>query len=66
MLELLFNLDEAQDIYAATKGSDNVTMSMDYDDYKKNHDGISKLKYKRRNKEAVIDLIQKLRPLREK
>ena len=66
MLELLFNLDEAQDIYAATKGSDNVTMSMDYDDYKKNHDDISKLKYKRRNKEAVIDLIQKLRPLREK
>lgn len=66
MLELLFNLDEAQDIYAATKGSDNVTMSMDYDDYKKNHDGIRKLKYKRRTKEAVIDLIQKLRPLREK
>nr|WP_317430041.1 hypothetical protein [uncultured Mitsuokella sp.] len=66
MLELLFNLDEAQDIYAATKGSDNVTMSMDYDDYKKNHDGISKLKYKCRTKEAVIDLIQKLRPLREK
>ncbi|WP_295634589.1 hypothetical protein [uncultured Mitsuokella sp.] len=66
MLELLFNLDEAQDIYAATKGSDNVTMSMDYDDYKKNHDAISKLKYKRRTKEAVIDLIQKLRPLREK
>ena len=66
MLELLFNLDEAQDIYAATKGSDNVTMSMDYDDYKKNHDGISKLNYKRRTKEAVIDLIQKLRPLREK
>ncbi|MGN0950181.1 MAG: HsdR family type I site-specific deoxyribonuclease [Mitsuokella sp.] len=45
---------------------DTVTMSMDYDDYKKNHEGISKLKYKRRAKEAVVDLIKKIRPLREK
>ena len=38
----------------------------DYEAYSKTHEGVSKLKYNRRAKEAVVELVQKIRPLRDK
>ena len=45
---------------------DKVSLVTDYDAYKQKHEGVSKLKYNRNAKEAVIELIEKIRPLREK
>jgi len=45
---------------------DKVSLVTDYDAYKQKHEGVSKLKYNRNAKEAVIELIEKIRSLREK
>lgn len=60
---------EAKDIIAILhtyRDGDTVTMSMDYETYRQTHEGVSKLKYKRRAKEAVVALIRQLRPLQNK
>ena len=41
-------------------------MATDYESYSKTHEGISKLKYNRRAKDAVVELVNKIRPLRDK
>lgn len=41
-------------------------MATDYESYSKSHEGISKLKYNRRAKDAVVELVNKIRPLRDK
>ena len=48
------------------KKGDSISMGTDYEAYSKTHEGISKLKYNRRAKEAVVELVQKIRPLRDK
>lgn len=48
------------------KKGDKISLVTDYDAYKQNHEGVSKLKYNRNAKDAVIELIEKIRPLREK
>ena len=45
---------------------DKISLVTDYEAYKQNHEGVSKLKYNRNAKDAVIELIEKIRPLREK
>ena len=45
---------------------DKIALVTDYDEYKKTHEDVSKLKYNRSAKEAVIELVEKIRPLREK
>ena len=45
---------------------DKIALVTDYDEYKKTHEDVSKLKYNRNAKEAVIELVEKIRPLREK
>lgn len=45
---------------------DKISLVTDYEAYKQNHEGVSKLKYNRKAKDAVIELIEKIRPLREK
>jgi len=34
--------------------------------YSKTHEGVSKLKYNRRAKDAMVELVEKIRPLRDK
>ena len=48
------------------KKGDSISMATDYDSYSKTHEGVSKLKYNRRAKDAVVELVEKIRPLREK
>lgn len=48
------------------KKGDKISLVTDYDAYKQKHKGVSKLKYNRKAKDAVIELIAKIRPLREK
>ncbi len=43
-----------------------ISIGMDYDAYKETHEGISKLKYQRRVREAAEELIERIRPLMEK
>ena len=45
---------------------DKISLVTDYEAYKQKHEGVSKLKYNRNAKDAVIELIEKIRPLREK
>ena len=45
---------------------EKISLVTDYEAYKQNHEGVSKLKYNRNAKDAVIELIEKIRPLREK
>ena len=45
---------------------DNVSIVTDYNAYKEAHAGVSKLQYKRHVKDAVIQLVEKVRPLIEK
>ena len=48
------------------KKGDTISMATDYEAYSKTHEGVSKLKYNRRAKDAVVELIEKIRPLRDK
>lgn len=48
------------------KKGDKISMATDYESYSKTHEGVSKLKYNRRAKDAVMALVDKIRPLREK
>ena len=48
------------------KKGDKISMTTDYESYSKTHEGVSKLKYNRRAKDAVVELVEKIRPLREK
>ena len=48
------------------KKGDSISMATDYESYRKLHEGVSKLKYNRRAKDAVVALVEKIRPLREK
>lgn len=48
------------------KKGDKISMATDYESYSKTHEGVSKLKYNRRAKDAVMALVEKIRPLREK
>ena len=48
------------------KKGDKISMATDYESYSKTHEGVSKLKYNRRAKDAVVELVEKIRPLREK
>ena len=48
------------------KKGDKISMATDYESYSKTHEGVSKLKYTRRAKDAVMALVEKIRPLREK
>lgn len=48
------------------KKGDSISMATDYESYNKTHEGVSKLKYNRRAKEAVVELVEKIRPLRDK
>ena len=48
------------------KKGDSISMATDYDSYSKTHEGVSKLKYNRRAKDAEVELVEKIRPLREK
>ena len=60
---------KTQDILAAINtfsNDDNISLQVDYDAYKENHEGISKLKYKRAAKDAAVELIKDIRPLRDK
>ena len=45
---------------------DNISLQIDYDAYRESHDGVSKLKYKRAAKDAAVELIKDIRPLRDK
>ena len=45
---------------------DNIALQIDYDAYRESHDGVSKLKYKRAAKDAAVELIKDIRPLRDK
>ena len=45
---------------------DNISLQIDYDAYRENHHGVSKLKYKRAAKDAAVELIKDIRPLRDK
>ena len=48
------------------KKGDSVSLVTDYDAFKAGHDGVSKLQYKRRAKDAVLKLVERVRPLRDK
>lgn len=48
------------------KKGDTVSLTTDYEAYSQTHAGVSKLKYNRRAREAVLELIEKIRPLRDK
>ena len=48
------------------KKGDSISITTDYESYSKNHEGVSKLKYNRRAKDAIVELVEKLKPLREK
>lgn len=48
------------------KKGDSISMATDYESYRKTHEGVSKLKYNRRTKDAVVELVEKIRPLRDK
>ena len=48
------------------KKGDKISIMTDYDAFSKTHDGVSKLKYNRAAKNAVIELVDEIRPLRDK
>ncbi|SEA35710.1 type I restriction endonuclease subunit R [Selenomonas ruminantium] len=48
------------------KKGDSISMVTDYESYSKTHEGVSKLKYNRRAKDAMVELVEKIRPLRDK
>lgn len=48
------------------KKGDKISLGTNYEEYKKTHEDVSKLKYSRRAKDAIVELVEKLRPLREK
>ena len=60
---------KTQDLEACVntfQDGDNISLQIDYDAYRKSHDGVSKLKYKRAAKDAAVELIKDIRPLRDK
>ncbi len=48
------------------KKGDKISLGINYEEYKKTHEDVSKLKYSRRAKDAIVELVEKLRPLRER
>lgn len=60
---------KSQDLEAVIntfQDGDNISLQIDYDAYRENHHGVSKLKYKRAAKDAAVELIRVIRPLRDK
>ena len=48
------------------KTGDPVSLVTNYEAFKAIHPDVSKLQYKRRAKDAVVKLVERIRPLREK